>query len=80
MIKYENQCVDCGLPCVYEACRYYNVPIHYCDECGSECTTFVIDEEELCEDCTRNLLQKMFEDLSTEEQVDLLKIKLKKYD
>ena len=51
MIKYENECVDCGMPC-FSSCRYKNVMRMYCDRCGEE-----VDElnethgEQLCNDC-----------------------------
>ena len=35
-IRHENQCVDCGFPCKYEACRYYKVATPVCDNCGED--------------------------------------------
>ena len=51
MIKYENECVDCGLPCVGNACHYIRVPHLYCDICGLEETLYYFDGDALCIDC-----------------------------
>lgn len=57
MKRIENQCVNCGLPCIGSACRYWNVEVHYCDKCDDELSEiYEVDSEELCEDC----LKKMF--------------------
>ena len=47
----ENECVDCGLPCLYEACKYYSVTRFYCDECEDEATLYEYDGEDLCLEC-----------------------------
>lgn len=78
MIKYENQCVNCGLPCIYEACRYYKVPVCYCDACDEEYAEYKVEDEDLCEYCVRNLCRELFNDLSLKEQAEILGIKLKK--
>lgn len=78
MIKYENQCVDCGFPCIQEACRYYKVQVHYCDQCGEKCAKYKVEDEDLCEDCVRNLCRELFEDLNTQEQAEILEIGLRK--
>ena len=77
MITYENQCVDCGLPCIYEACRYYKVTVHYCNACDEEYAEYKLGNEDLCEDCVRNLCRELFNDLSLQEQAEVLGIKLK---
>lgn len=52
MVQYENDCVDCGLPCLGDSCKYRNVPHYYCDECSEELEDiYDVDGEELCEDC-----------------------------
>lgn len=54
MVKYENDCVGCELPCLGDACPYSNVPHYYCDKCGDD-----VEElrdyygEELCYACWR---------------------------
>ena len=41
MKRIENECVNCGLPCLGNSCPYKNVVHFYCDRCG----------EEICQDC-----------------------------
>ena len=58
MVRYENECVDCGLPCI-ESCPYKKVPHYYCDRCGDEIypddvhhgTIAGHEYEDLCEEC-----------------------------
>lgn len=55
-IRYENQCVGCPHErgCLGEACRYRNVPVLVCDECGDECEEGELrecDGEEICMAC-----------------------------
>lgn len=50
--KYENQCVDCGLPCIGNACMHYRVKVLICDGCGDEVDTlYQFEGEELCAEC-----------------------------
>jgi len=52
MVRYEDQCVDCGLPCMGNSCPNKNVPVIYCDECHDEIDeVYDVDDDELCEDC-----------------------------
>ena len=51
MRRIENDCVDCGLPCLGDSCPYRNVPHFYCDRCGAEEKLYYFEDEELCEDC-----------------------------
>lgn len=74
--KYENQCVDCGLPCLGNSCPYRNVPVDYCDECGNEYAEYRIDGEDLCEDCVKEQIRDAFNDLTLSEQAELLDIDL----
>ena len=46
----ENECVDCGLPCI-DTCPYKNVTRYYCDKCGEESTLYHYDNYEICEQC-----------------------------
>lgn len=59
MIRYENQCVDCGFPCRYEACRYYRVRVLKCDSCGDEVDRLYIgvSGKELCDTCALEELE-----------------------
>ena len=47
----ENECVDCGRPCLGNACPNRNVTRFYCDRCGNETKLYHYDGEELCIDC-----------------------------
>lgn len=57
MKRIENECVDCGLPCLGDSCPNRNVTRYYCDHCGSEEKLYHYDNNELCEEC----LLKQFE-------------------
>lgn len=58
MTRYESQCVSCGFPCRYEACRCYKVRVLECDNCGDEADKlYRIDGEELCESCVLERLE-----------------------
>ena len=62
MIRNENHCIGCAVdsyPCMGEACLRRNVEVHYCDKCDSELEEiFLVDGEELCEDCLKNMFRK----------------------
>ena len=59
MICIENECVDCGLPCLYESCPNYAVVRFYCDECGEEAELYWFDDQQLCIDCIEQRLSKV---------------------
>jgi len=59
MIKVENECVDCGLPCLYSSCPYWAVKRFYCDECHDEAKLYWYDNEQLCLDCIEKRLEKV---------------------
>ena len=54
-----NECVDCGLPCLGDACPFRHVVRWHCVECQEEFSPDELylyeDEETLCQDC---LLEK----------------------
>ena len=58
-IYYESLCVDCGFPCLREACPYYKVLRYSCDFCGKteEEVDMVVanSDEAICEDCKHNI-------------------------
>ena len=59
MVKIENDCVDCGLPCIGDRCKYRQFPHYYCDECGEELQAgelYEYDGQELCIDCIKDKL------------------------
>ena len=59
MIVVENECCDCDLPCIYGACRYYNVARFFCDDCGCEEDLWYFDNQELCADCILERLEEV---------------------
>lgn len=65
MKKIENECVNCGPPCIGDACRYRNVIRFYCDRCHEEEKLYHYEDEELCEDC----LLKNFEVVEGSEEI-----------
>lgn len=58
MIRYENECVECGKPCVNN-CRFKNVPHFYCDKCDEEAELYEFDGEQLCESCLLETVPKV---------------------
>lgn len=59
MIRYENDCVDCGLPCMGNACRLARIPHFYCDRCGEEEQLYEYDGNQLCLCCIEEKLEKV---------------------
>lgn len=60
MISVESDCVDCGLPCIYEACPHYKAIRYICDCCDNEVDDlFLFDDQELCIDCITHKLERV---------------------
>ena len=60
MVSVENECVDCGLPCIHESCTYYKVVRYYCDCCNDEVESlYYFDGQELCLDCIEHRLERV---------------------
>ena len=59
MIKKENECVDCGLPCLGSSCPNRNVIRIYCDKCGDEGKIYHYDGEHLCINCIEATLKEV---------------------
>jgi hypothetical protein len=58
MVTYENQCVDCGKPCLYDSCPHYSVRVLICDRCGEyEDKLYCYGGEELCGMCALEELE-----------------------
>lgn len=61
MVKYENECVSCGFPCII-GCRYKRVPHYYCDECDSEVDNidalYKFAGMQICEECVLGHFEK----------------------
>lgn len=54
MMRIEDDCVHCGLPCLGNDCEYANVEHYYCDNCGDDVggeDLYSYDGEELCWEC-----------------------------
>ena len=52
MIYYTNECVDCGLPCLFESCPYYKVMHSKCEFCNAEdIKLYHYSGHEVCEEC-----------------------------
>ena len=52
MKRIENECVDCGLPCLGSTCPYRNVVRYYCDKCGEEAyPLYHYEGKEVCVEC-----------------------------
>lgn len=59
MIVVESACCDCGLPCLYEACKYYKVARFFCDDCDSEENLWYFEGQQLCADCILKRLEEV---------------------
>lgn len=60
MVRVESDCVDCDLPCIYEACPYYQMFVYECDDCGEEVDNlYYYDGQELCIDCIEHRLERV---------------------
>lgn len=74
--RIENQCVDCGLPCLGSSCPNRNVPVDYCDDCGNEGAEYHIDGADLCESCAEKRINDAFEELMLSEKAEAVGIDL----
>ena len=54
VIKIEDDCVDCGKPCLGSGCPYHNVQHYYCDECEEEVQLYNYEGKQLCAECILN--------------------------
>lgn len=81
MIKYENHCCGCavpGYPCLGNSCPRINVPVYYCDYCNDNIRAeYEIEDEHYCEDCAKEHLKDIFEDLTLSEQAEVLDVNMK---
>lgn len=59
MIVTENECVDCGLPCLLQSCPYWAVTRFYCDECGDESKLYWWNGQQLCINCIEKQLDEV---------------------
>ena len=61
MVRHENECVDCGKPCLGSSCPYRNVKRFYCDECGEEEDLGIFEDKQLCQECHWKHVEKVEE-------------------
>lgn len=53
-VRIEDDCVDCGKPCLGSSCPYKAVKHFYCDVCGEEVDPddlHDVDGVQVCDDC-----------------------------
>lgn len=62
MVVYEDECCDCGKPCLGEMCSLKRVPHYYCDVCGEEIFPAEgydepeeFDGQHICPECMRGV-------------------------
>lgn len=73
MMKYESDCVCCGLPCKYELCPHYRVKAYYCDKCKDDTPAeYEYDGTHYCKECLHKELNAEFGKLSVSEKIDML--------
>jgi hypothetical protein len=59
MVKFENDCCDCGLPCS-GSCNLRNVPHFYCDGCNEEVDAlYDYDGGQYCKHCLLQIVPKV---------------------
>lgn len=70
MIKHENGCVGCQLPCIYSACPHYRIEVHYCDKCD-DYADMEIEGKELCEHHAEEILDKIWNETKQKEEPEI---------
>ena len=73
----ENQCVQCGLPCLGSLCPYQNISVYYCDLCKSDEAEYRMNDMDICKSCAEQYLYFRFDDLTLKQKAELLGVKLK---
>ena len=63
MIRIEDECVGCSpeIGCYGEVCPLRNVEHYFCDHCCEEiegADVYTVDDEDLCEDCLKEMFRK----------------------
>ena len=61
MVRYESDCVSCGLPCLGASCRNYRVFVMECDKCHKEVGElyYGVNGDQLCAACVLEELEKV---------------------
>jgi hypothetical protein len=63
MITQKSGCIECGMPCLYQACRHYKVDVYICDMCGEEVDKlYNYDDKQACADCILKDLGEVTDD------------------
>lgn len=59
MVRYENGCCDCGLPCIGSSCPYRVEIVLECDRCHDEVDElYEVGSEDLCVSCLKKEFRK----------------------
>ena len=64
MLKYENHCCGCSspaYPCRGSRCPNRRVEVTYCDHCDEAIAPgdiYIVDGEDLCEECLLDMFRK----------------------
>lgn len=72
MIRIEDHCVHCDLPCMGKRCVYSKALFYICDTCEAYAKYEEQDGAMYCEDCFRQELSDRFSALPLYEQAELL--------
>ena len=79
MIEYKDECIGCpdGMGCLGDACPYGKMPLTYCDDCGQEDTLYAFSDtdEQLCQNCMEEALNKAWAEMSFIEKCDVFDVK-----
>lgn len=70
MLKYESGCVGCQLPCIYDSCPYYRIPVNYCDKC-KDYADIQIEGKDLCEAHAEEILNKIWKETEQKETLQI---------
>lgn len=60
MTIYENNCVNCDIPCI--DCGRKHQAVRVCDRCNSHEKLYVVNDEELCGDCLEKKIREYIND------------------
>lgn len=68
MIKHEDNCVQCDLPCLGKSCPNKTSSIYICDKCNNEINriAYKVDGNDLCEDCFKDFVVENIQDILSE--------------